>query len=238
MVIKLYKPKLPQQEQGFSLVEVLVAILITTLFIGIAMQTMVIATIFKAKAQEYSEATTWIQEDLEDVKYQAANLQFPQTTLTTNAAMGASSITVASGSMFATSDTLKVGLDSNNYRISGVSGNTLTITPNLASSQVTGSAVIETTMCNPSAQNVGLADALRDIVTAASTASSNYVDSTKNFRTTKTFSMRKTTTLSTDFPYNVLQVKYEVLPGSTFNSSNIIAKFDTEVIPNVAFQCS
>lgn len=68
----MFKPKLPQQEQGFTLVEVLVAILITTLFVAVSMQAMVLAAVFKARAQESAEATTWIQEDLENVKYQAS----------------------------------------------------------------------------------------------------------------------------------------------------------------------
>lgn len=68
----MLKPKLSQQEQGFSLVEVLVAIVIATIFVTTALQAMVIAALFKAKAQEYSEATTWIQNDLEDLRYQAS----------------------------------------------------------------------------------------------------------------------------------------------------------------------
>lgn len=68
----MFKPKLPQQEQGFTLVEVLVAILITTLFVAVSMQAMVLAAVFKTRAQQYAEATTWIQEDLENVKYQAS----------------------------------------------------------------------------------------------------------------------------------------------------------------------
>lgn len=67
----MLKPKLPQQEQGFTLVEVLVSILIATVFTAVALQGMVIAALFKAKAQQYAEATNWIQEDLENVRYQA-----------------------------------------------------------------------------------------------------------------------------------------------------------------------
>ena len=201
------------------------------------MQMMVIAAVFKVKAQENAEATTWIQEDLEQVKYQAGRLPFPQTTLTANAAKEATSITVASGSIFATNDTLTVGLDTTSYKVTAVSGNVLTITPKLGSPQVTNAAVVETTMCNPASRNVGLADALRDTVTSASTNDSNYVESSKTFRTGKQFIMRKTATNSANSPYNVLQLKYEVSPGSTFDSTKVIATFNTEVIPNVAFQC-
>lgn len=68
----MFKPKLLQHEQGFMLVEVLVAILITSVFVTVAMQGMVLATIFKVRAQQYTEATAWIQADLENVKYQAS----------------------------------------------------------------------------------------------------------------------------------------------------------------------
>lgn len=246
-----FKKRLSSGEQGFTLVEVLVAILITTLFVSVAMQTMVIAAIFKAKAQEYAEATTWIQEDLEDVKYKAANLQFPRTTLAANANTGASSISVSSANIdsFAANGTLKVGLDPTSYKITGVSGTgstrTLAITPNLATDQSANAAVVATTMCNPTGATpriVGLADYLRDNILiaagiATSSDNSNDFDSTKNFRTGKTFTRRRTTTLSADFPHSLIQVKYEVSPGTTFDSSKILARFDTEVIPNVAFQC-
>jgi prepilin-type N-terminal cleavage/methylation domain-containing protein len=243
----MFKPKLLQQEQGFTLVEVLVAILITTLFVAIAMEGMVIATIFKVKAQENAEATTWIQEDLENVKYQAANLPLPQTTLAVNAAKEASSISVTSASIFAVNDTLRVGLDPINYQISAISGNTLTITPKLATDQLATAAVVATKKCNPTgatARVEGLADALRDkILTdaglAARSDNSNDVDSNspRTFRTGKKFTRRRTTTLSADFPHNVLEVRYQVSPGTSFDSSKLIANFDTEVIPNVAFQC-
>lgn len=233
----MLKPKLSQPNQGFTLVEVLVAILITTLFVTVAMQAIVFAAIFKVRAQEYTEATNWIQSDLENVKYQAANLQFPQTTLAANVTtVPVSSITGVAATRFATSGKLQVGLDTTSYRFSR-SDNTLTITPSLVIPQVLGAAIVDMTTCNPATRNAGLADALRDIVTSASTNNSNYVDSTKNFRTGKTFSMRKTATLSEDSPYNVLQIKYEVSPGTTFNSSEITARFDTEVLPNVALQC-
>lgn len=68
----MFKPKLLQQNQGFTLVEVLVAILITTLFVAIAMQAIVIAAVFKARAEQYTKATNWIQEDLETVRFQAS----------------------------------------------------------------------------------------------------------------------------------------------------------------------
>lgn len=74
----MFKLKTPQREQGFTLVEVLIAILITTLFVAVSMQAMVFAAVFKARAQQSAEATTWIQEDLEKVRFEAS--QYKDTT--------------------------------------------------------------------------------------------------------------------------------------------------------------
>lgn len=258
------KKRLKPAEQGFTLFEVLIAILVTTLFISVAMQAMVFAAVFKVKAQEYAEATTWIQEDLENVKYQAENLQFPQTTLAVNVATGAAIVINAPSTdiknRFKTNDTFRVGLNPTSYKITAFidvgSIRTLTTIPTLIQAQVTNAAVISTTMCNPDStdtnvRNLGLADRLRDTVTGSDQAgNSNYVDnppSSGNNQTNgnpllskftnKPYTLRRTTTTSNNYPHNVLQIKYEVSPGTTFNSSKVIATFDTEVLPNVAFQC-
>jgi prepilin-type N-terminal cleavage/methylation domain-containing protein len=222
--------RLKLAEQGFTLIEVLVAILVTTLFISIAMQAMVFSAVFKVKAQEYAEATTWIQEDLEDVKYQADNLQFLQTTLTANAAAAASSISINAPNTdiinsFATNDTLRVGLDPTNYKITNVSvtgsTRTLTISPNLGKAQAINAVVVATKMCNPTAQNAGLADWLRDNVTDTNhsdgitdiTSNDNTYSQTKNSKFTgKPFQISRTTTLSNSTPYSVLRLSYSVAP--------------------------
>lgn len=311
------KKKLKPVEQGFTLVEVLVAILITTLFVGVAMQTMVFAAIFKAKAQEYTEATTWIQEDLEEnVEYEAANYQLLQTTLSANAAAAASSISINTPNTniinsFTTNDTFRIGLDTTNYTITNVTGSgstrTLTISPNLGAAQVQNAAVVATKRCNPTVTNpekYGLADGLRDSISDTDhsdgitdiTTNNNFVNSTKPFRTGKSFILSRTTTLSATRPYSVLEVSYSVAPqnahttltaaASATNTLNVtsatgfkpgdqltvgtdtnnkiasisgntitltaaldsaqssgsivdasVATINTEVIPNVAFQC-
>ena len=67
------------KNNGFTLVEVLVGLLVITGFISTAMQALVTATVFKVKGQELSEATTWIQEDLEMVKFKASRLHYTVT---------------------------------------------------------------------------------------------------------------------------------------------------------------
>lgn len=235
----MFKPKLLKKEQGFTLIEVLVAILIATIFVTVTMQMMVIATVFKAKAQENAEATNWIQADLENVRYQAGNLQFPsRSSLAANATAGANSISIGSTTDLSVDDTLKIGLDPVKYKITAISGTTITITPKLETAQVTNAEVKEITTCSAGQTN-GLGDALRDqIMTASDQASSQpSIAPTKTFRTGKQFTMRKTASIPNNAPYTVLQLTYEVSPGTTFDSTKKIASFYTEVIPNAAFQC-
>ncbi len=139
--------KLTQQNKGFTLVEVLVAILLTTIFVAVAMQAVVLATVFKVRARKIAEATVWIQEDLEKVKNEAA--KFQSTSLKTDATLGLP-ITVVSADDFVQNDTLKVGTDPTNYKITLITAITggvqLTIEPLLKKNQAQGTAVVETTL--------------------------------------------------------------------------------------------
>ncbi len=65
-----------QQQYGFTLVEVLVGMLLTFAFVGTALQSIVVSTAFKVKAQEETEVNTWIQEDLENMRYEARRLDY------------------------------------------------------------------------------------------------------------------------------------------------------------------
>lgn len=159
----MFKQKLPQQEQGFTLVEVLVSILIATVFVATAMQAMVVATLFKAKARQYAEATTWIQEDLESVKNRAAQLQ--NTSLTTAANAVDSVLNVDSAHGFAVGDSLKVGTDSTNNVIAGIGTNTITLASALGTDQSNDAAVLGAT------KNTSLATAATPLHTILNVAS-------------------------------------------------------------------
>ena len=65
-------------EQGFTMVDVLVSILIGTIFTTVSMQAMIIAAYTRVRITKISEAMLSIQEDLEWVKYQAieSNLSY------------------------------------------------------------------------------------------------------------------------------------------------------------------
>jgi hypothetical protein len=60
------------QEAGFTLSEVLVAILLVTTFVAVAMQGLVVAMLLKSKALQIAEANRWVQADLEQIRSQIA----------------------------------------------------------------------------------------------------------------------------------------------------------------------
>jgi prepilin-type N-terminal cleavage/methylation domain-containing protein len=65
------------QDAGFTLSEVLVAILLVTTFVAVAMQGLVVAMLLKSKALQIAEANRWIQADLEQVRSQTTLSQLP-----------------------------------------------------------------------------------------------------------------------------------------------------------------
>ena len=65
------------QEAGFTLSEVLVAILLVTTFVAVAMQGLVVAMLLKSKALQIAEANRWVQADLEQIRSQTALSQLP-----------------------------------------------------------------------------------------------------------------------------------------------------------------
>ena len=65
------------QEAGFTLSEVLVAILLVTTFVAVAMQGLVVAMLLKSKALQIAEANRWVQADLEQIRSQIALSQLP-----------------------------------------------------------------------------------------------------------------------------------------------------------------
>ncbi|PZD73069.1 hypothetical protein C1752_02699 [Acaryochloris thomasi RCC1774] len=66
--------KRQQPNEGFTLVEVLVGILLVLIFAAVSMQAFVAATALKVRAQEISEADKWINADLESLKVRATQL--------------------------------------------------------------------------------------------------------------------------------------------------------------------
>jgi hypothetical protein len=66
---------LQSSSDGFSLVEALVALLVTTIFIAITMQMFVSAAFFRSKGDQYNQSFNWIQEDYEGVFNKASQYE-------------------------------------------------------------------------------------------------------------------------------------------------------------------
>ena len=65
------------EEGGFTLSEVIIAILLTTTFVAVAMQGMVVAMLLKSKALHISEANRWVQADITSIRSQLTLDRFP-----------------------------------------------------------------------------------------------------------------------------------------------------------------
>ncbi|MBE9018092.1 prepilin-type N-terminal cleavage/methylation domain-containing protein [Chroococcidiopsidales cyanobacterium LEGE 13417] len=255
----MFKKKPAKPEQGFTIIEVLIAILIALVFVTVAMQMVVIATMFRVRAQESAEATTWIQEDLEDIKYQAANYQ---SALLVDEASGDGThestdtvLHLSSVEGFQAGDTVIVGTDSTNNTIAtgGVdtTAKTITLTAPLGTDWSTDTQVTVTTKCNAASADVGFAEGFRDKITGSSVSGIHNYDNppssgnsntagtalTSKVFTGRTYRLRRTTTIPanvSDAPYNKLQINYDV---SSTSGGSSIASFYTEVLPNATFQC-
>jgi len=62
------------QTDGFTLIEVLVGIILTTVFVLIATQAIAISAVYRVQASRKAEALLAIQDDLENVKFAALQL--------------------------------------------------------------------------------------------------------------------------------------------------------------------
>ncbi len=66
--------KLPSSESGFSMLEVIIAILTITAFLTGTLQLMAVNALYKVRAERQAQANFWIQEDFEYVKALASSL--------------------------------------------------------------------------------------------------------------------------------------------------------------------
>lgn len=71
------QPKILRKEQGFTLIEVIVAMLITSGFLAVCLQMMVLSTAIRVVAQRKIEANKWIQEDIEILLSQTSEQALP-----------------------------------------------------------------------------------------------------------------------------------------------------------------
>ncbi|MGL5924131.1 type IV pilus modification PilV family protein [Chroococcidiopsis sp.] len=258
----MHKPKLLKSEQGLTMIEVLFAILITTIFLTVAMQMMAVAAIFKARAQQNAEATTWIQKDLESLRFEASQIGLKNVDSMKSSADATNSSQILISNhglsdgdkvMFMGSGIAEglstnkvyyvVSANTNTFKVSESSGGSaITLTSNSTGDLIS----VATTKCTSSA-TTGYADGLRDLINDSTNASLNIYSTAFNASdNTTTTTFRKESSLTkqqfdlvrTNEPDSndskVLKVTYKVTPISGGKS---VADFYTEVIPNAALYC-
>ncbi|MEG3437957.1 prepilin-type N-terminal cleavage/methylation domain-containing protein [Pannus brasiliensis CCIBt3594] len=175
-------------DRGFTMLEVLIAIMVITFFLAGTLQLMAIDTLYKILAKQQANAAQWIQEDVEEIRALAAGI-------TRNDAL--------------------------------CKPTTITSTNNYAS-VLQGQIAASTTL--PGANPRAL-----------------LVSNGKLYQMARTYA-----TVTTDQP-NVLKISYTVTdiranntltPDSTQrnqdinrDSTSVIARFYTEIIPAASFQC-
>ena len=230
----MFKPKLPSPARGFTLVEVLVALLISTVFVATAMQAIVIAALFKVRAQQYAEATIWIQKDLESVKLQSAQLKY--TTLI--AVVGTNKLQVSSVNGFEKDDTLTVGADATDNVVSVIDAAavppTLTLKSNLGTVPTPGVVVVATNKCKATSATTGFSKSLELNLPPKSTSDTKVGTThtlTRDLVIGGTPNVSGTCTAKAC--HELLQLTYKVKEGS----KPPVATMYTEVIPDAALQC-
>lgn len=112
-------------QQGLTIIEVLVSMLIVVIFIGIAMHLMVVAAIFKARAEQYDRAVVWIQEDLESAIAIAQEYERDATPYSAKCAATVASSGLAAGLL---SDPTGIGGTPKNFGTRSFGGATFTMT--------------------------------------------------------------------------------------------------------------
>ncbi|AFZ12587.1 hypothetical protein Cri9333_1700 [Crinalium epipsammum PCC 9333] len=217
---------------GFTLVEILAAILLLTFFLSVTMQAMVIAAMFKVKAKRYNVATAWIQEDLESVRNQASLLSQSLMSVSLSVAISTPSTTqiiVDKIGTLAVNDKIIIGDAGKIFTITAIAGTTITLDSSIGKNLVVNSQIIETTLCSATDKTKGFANELNNNLIPISTN-----NSTKSLASTtdQKYQITRTTTLK---DAKVLEVLYKVTPQN--KTTPVIATSFSEVIPDVSFYC-
>ncbi|MDG2990255.1 prepilin-type N-terminal cleavage/methylation domain-containing protein [Candidatus Synechococcus calcipolaris G9] len=238
-----------RSQRGFTLAEVLASILITGAFTVAAFQALIVAAAFQADAKKFSEASNWIQEDLENIKivaYDLCQTRYVQRQLDQPVLAGNNTITLGfipngspdyaesqppAGCPFTSAtdglrvgDDLLIGSDAQTNKIASISGNTVTLTQNINSNRSVGARVFA--RCRAGTQNGGFGAYLQDLLPNLNSSGSKLI-------VNQTYTMTRTATIRNVAPFEILEVNYRVQNAN----NNVIAQLSTEVVPNAFFRC-
>ncbi len=254
------------KRKGFTLTEVMVGIVIASLFMATSMQAFVASTSFKVRARQISEANHWAQDDLENVKTLSLDVQqipYTQAKLLQTAAANQNTIVVegvntglrardVNYSASASADQMKyggdaliIGSDSNDNIIQSLTTDNTTTPPrtiitlvnNLQTTQLQGSNVRVIARCRPqNASESGFAAYLKAMVDARPVAG-NPNSATPNIGTRTILGQQFTLTRRTTIKnLSPFQV-LELAYWVTDSGGELVAAANTEVVPNAFFQC-
>lgn len=209
--------------QGFTLIDVLVAVVILSVFSSVAMTAMATAVVMKSQARVKTEASNWIEQDLEAVRTRAAQLYV----LSADAAAGQAVLTLNNTAGLAAGEQVAIGTNSALYTIQSISSNTVRLTTNLTASQSRNASMLVVSKCNPATSQAGYAYALQQSLPAIANGGTRTILG-------KTYTLTRSLAVSASTPYKILQVGYTVAPTTgTASTTNMYS----EVIPNAVFQC-
>lgn len=234
--------------QGFTLVEVAVSMLVFAIFIGTAMQGLVLSTTFKVSAKQLTEANNWIQQDLEDVKALASDVnQVPHTSalLYADALVGDTTVKVTQLAGFRLGDSIIIGTESNNNEITALQTLTdpatntdyleVTLRDPLTSAQIADATAFVLARCRSDMDTGGFAAYLEDTLPTVTSETDNSSTPTTGRKTIlgQEFVLQRTTSVRPAKPYQILEVTYKV----TDENQKPLAQVSSEVVPNAFFAC-
>lgn len=85
-------------DQGFTMFEVLIALMMSFLFLAGTLNAMVISAVFQVKAERQAQASYWIQEDLEELRATAASIACNSSLTSQNSVTDTTYVTTLRGS--------------------------------------------------------------------------------------------------------------------------------------------
>jgi hypothetical protein len=129
---------------------------------------------------------------------------------------------------------LRIGDDTQIYEIISISANTFTIRPELKTNKTAGSLVSAVNSCNATSSSSGFALAFRQSLAAINPSTKPFTNQQQYTIYRGGYANQPNPTIKNEPPFQVLELSYRV---EFLADNSIVAKVDTEIIPDAAFRC-